>query len=540
MSFLLGMMAVAITGVADDAGQGQIQRYGVFETALQSDRDYDNPFLGASVKLTFTAPSGKQRNRDAFWDGGRVWRVRFSPDEVGEWAWQSECSDTENAGLHSQSGRFRCASYTRENPLYKHGPLKISDDGFSFVHRDGTPFFWLGDTAWLGPLEANPKDWAHYLRTRREQGFSLIQVCATHWRQLYKDEAGESLYSTERGVCINPRFFQRADDNFAAISKQGMMIASVILWESKGDVPVTNLPVDDIVRLARYIVARYGAYQIAWILGGDGAYFQGNRAEHWKRIGRGVFPDDRDRLVTIHPSFWAASFFRDEPWHDFIGYQSGHGDSLEAIRRLTHGPPAEEWKHHPPQPVVNLEPCYEEIISYSQKKRFKAHHVRRALYWSLLVSPTAGVTYGHNSVWRWYDARNASSGHSIDDRDKSWREALHSEGAASVVHLKSLFSALPWWKLRPSQMMIVEQPWEQDAEKHVVAARSEDGSLAVIYMPAGGTLRINIGSLVRPSIAQWFNTRSGQWVIAAAVEGETLTLTPPDEEDWVLCIRRDR
>jgi hypothetical protein len=59
-------------------------------------------------------------------------------------------------------------------------------------------------------------------------------------------------------------------------------------------------------------------------------------------------------------------------------------------------------------------------------------------------------------------------------------------------------------------------------------------------MPAGGTLRINIGSLVRPSIAQWFNTRSGQWVIAAAVEGETLTLTPPDEEDWVLCIRRDR
>jgi len=538
MWLLPGILAVAITGASNDLGQGQIQRYGVFETALQSERDYDSPFRDASVELTFTAPSGKQRKRDAFWEGGRAWRVRFSPDEVGEWAWQSECSDAENDGLHGRSGRFRCAPYSGEEPLYKHGPLKISDDGFSFVHEDGTPFFWLGDTAWSGVLEADPKDWAHYLRTRKEQGFSLIQVAATHPRRGYKDKAGQGFYSMERGVCINPSFFQRVDDNFAAINRQGMMIASVILWESKGNVPETNLPVDDIVRLARYIVARYDAYQIAWILGGDGAYFRGNRAEHWKRIGRGVFPDDRHRLVTIHPSFWAANFFRDEPWHDFVGYQSGHGDNLKAIRRLTHGPPGEDWKHHPPQPVLNLEPCYEEITSYSRKKRFKARQVRRALYWSLLVSPTAGVTYGHNSVWQWYDRRDASRGYSLDDQDKSWREALHSEGAASVGHLKSFFSALPWWKLRPSQEMIAEQPWEKDAEKHVMAARTEDGSLAVVYMPAGRALRINIGSLVRPSVAQWFNPRSGQWVMAAAVTGETLTLMPPDEEDWVLRIRR--
>ena len=524
-------------GASTGENAGPIERYRVFETALESERDYEHPFLDATVTFTFTAPSGKRHTRDAFWDGGRTWRVRFSPDDAGKWAWQSQCSDTANAGLHSQGGTFRCVPYRGDNPLYLHGPLRLSEDRFSFVHHDGTPFFWLGDTGWSGVLEAAPEDWEHYLRTRRTQGFSLIQVCATHWRRSYVDEAGETFYTAEGGLRIQPGFFQRVDDRFAAINRQGMMIASVILWEAKGDVPETNLPVDDIVRLARYIVARYDAYQIVWILGGDGAYFRGNRAEHWRRIGRGVFPGARDRLVTIHPSFWAANFFRDEPWHDFIGYQSGHGDSLQAIRRLTHGPPAEDWKTHPPQPVLNIEPCYEEITSYTRKRRFKAHHVRRALYWSLLIAPTAGITYGHNSVWQWHDGRDASKGYSLEDHDRSWREALHSDGAASVVHLNAFFRALPWWTLRPDQDMIVEQPWAEDAEKYVVAARSEAGALAVIYMPAGGALKLHTGSLVRPSAARWFHPRSGQWIAAGDVTGATLAVAPPDEEDWVLCIR---
>lgn len=522
-----------VSGGADSV---QVEQNKVFETSFESARDYANPFLDAPVKITFTAPSGKIRTRDAFWDGGRTWRIRFSPDEVGDWRWRSECSDKENKGLHAQSGTFKCAAYTGDNPLYKRGPIRVSKDGFYFEHKDGTPFFWLGDTGWAGVLMATPGEWDHYLRKRKEQGYTLIQVCATHYRSSYKDKAGETFYSTEDGIRINPAFFQRVDDNFAAINRHGMMIASVILWEGKGKVPETNLPVDDIIRIARYIVARYDAYQIAWILGGDGAYFQGNRDEHWKKIGRGVFSKDRDRLVTIHPSFWAANFFRDESWHDFIGYQSGHGDSVQAIRRLTHGPPAEDWKINPPQPVLNIEPCYEEITSYTHKKRFKASHVRTALYWSLTVSPTAGVTYGHSSVYRWYDGKEPSGSDDSQEKDVSWREALNSEGTSSVVQLKRLFETLPWWKLRPAQDLIVKQPSEVP-EEYVTAAKTGDGEACLVYLPVGGEISLRTETVKRSSKAKWFNPRTGEWTEAGNIAGSPHSFNAPDENDWVLCIK---
>jgi len=56
------------------------------------------------------------------------------------------------------------------------GPLRVSPDGRYLVDRDGQPFFWLGDTAWLLPQKARREDVALYLETRARQGFSVIQV----------------------------------------------------------------------------------------------------------------------------------------------------------------------------------------------------------------------------------------------------------------------------------------------------------------------------------------------------------------------------
>ncbi|TQV70510.1 DUF5060 domain-containing protein [Exilibacterium tricleocarpae] len=51
-----------------------------------------NPFLDYRLQVTFTGPSGQRYNVPGFFDGngngggsGNVWRVRFSPDEAGNW-----------------------------------------------------------------------------------------------------------------------------------------------------------------------------------------------------------------------------------------------------------------------------------------------------------------------------------------------------------------------------------------------------------------------------------------------------------------------
>ena len=55
-----------------------------------------NPFLDYRLQVEFTSPGGKQYNVPGFFAGdgngggtGHVWRVRFSPDEAGEWMFQA-------------------------------------------------------------------------------------------------------------------------------------------------------------------------------------------------------------------------------------------------------------------------------------------------------------------------------------------------------------------------------------------------------------------------------------------------------------------
>lgn len=513
----------------------------VFEAELTSEMDYDSPLWDVTVEVIFTSPSGKRHVVEAFWDGGRTWRIRFSPDEVGEWKWETKYS-TDDRGLKGRSGSFRCVPYEGDNPLYKHGPIRLSDDRRRLVFSDGTPFLWLADTAWNGVLKAKPGDWERYLEKRRQQGFTVIQFVSTHWRAFPQDENGERAYTGTERIKINPRFFRKLDPKVEAINRHGLIAAPVILW-ALGDIsPGVALKEEDAIKLAGYIVARWGAYQVIWILGGDGNY-KGERAERWRRIGRAVFGDRHDRLVTMHPGgrMWVAGEFRDEEWYDFIGYQSGHGDGVDHLSWLVFGPPARERSKEPPRPVINLEPNYEAHLAYQSRRPFTAYHVRRALYWSLLISPTAGVTYGHHGVWFWAERPEVPTDHPHSGVAPPWHEAIGSEGARCVGHLRKLFDSIPWWKLWPAQELLAEQPGTpQEPHKFIAAAKSEDGSLAVIYTPMGGRIMLNAALLKLPAAARWFNPRTGEWREAGnIVEPGVLKLRTPDDGDWALVISAD-
>ena len=73
--------------------------------------------------------------------------------------------------LDRREGSFNCVPYDGPNPVYRHGPVHVADDGHSLAHADGTPFFWLGDTVWNGLIRSQAADWEEYLSTRRAQGY---------------------------------------------------------------------------------------------------------------------------------------------------------------------------------------------------------------------------------------------------------------------------------------------------------------------------------------------------------------------------------
>jgi hypothetical protein len=81
-------------------------------------------------------------------------------------------------------------------------------------------------------------------------------------------------------------------------------------------------------------------------------------------------------------------------------------------------------------------------------------------------------------------------------------------------------------------------PGGEDDPKQICGLRSENNDLAVIYFPAGGSITIKTGSLVRGLKTQWYNPRTGRWTLAKTTK--TDTFAAPDEEDWALLLRKEQ
>ncbi len=526
-------LAVAVEVPAQEAS---VPLWGRWEAAFTAEEGA-SPETDLSVELT--SPSGRRRVVPGFWDGGRTWRVRFLPDEDGTWRFRSRAR--RDTGLDGHAGRFTCRKPAAPpaNPLLRHGPVVVSANGRYLQHLDGTPFFWLGDTVWTGPALSDRDDWNTYLDDRVKKHFSVVQfntLCP--WRAAEADAEGKTAFSGEKKVRINPDYFRRLDERLDAINAHGLLAAPVLIWANKPSDPGNALPEADVVKLLRYQVARYGAHHVLWVLAGDNGY-KGAHGERWRRIGAAVFGDNRHPApVVAHPTGmnWPWADWRDEGWLTVLGYQSGHGDSPATLRWIHSGPPSEGWRRAPARPVINLEPPYEGHLAYQSRKPHSAYNVRRAVYWSLLSTPTAGVTYGGHGLWSWQRRPGQEPpDHKGTGVAPTWREALDLPGSTHMKYMAELFASLPWWQLRPAQGLLAGQPGGDDPAKYVAAAASDDGDLVVIYLPVGGEVRLRRERLAEGLKAEWFDPRTAKRKDARDAEGR---FRAPDEQDWVLVLRK--
>ncbi|MGC9327054.1 MAG: DUF4038 domain-containing protein [Candidatus Hinthialibacter sp.] len=532
--FILG--ASLLSGAGVSSAEDGVEQWKIFEAAFTSSSDYDNPVQDVSVNVEFTAPSGHRSVFHAFWNGGREWLIRFSPNETGRWRYKTVCSDADNAGLNNQTGVFQCQETKSDLPIYKHGELRLSQNRRYIEHHDGTPFFWLADTVWCGPALADYKDWQVFLQDRVDKQFTAIQFVAAQWRMFATDAEGNATFTGHDRIAINPDYFQRLDRYVDAINQAGLIAVPVVLWAIRGEAnPGYSLPVDQRIVLADYIIARYGAHQVIWFLGGDGDY-SGEKAEPWKKIGRAVFHEDQRRLATMHVCGrnWSGEEFRREPWFHFVSYQSGHGDDEKTFRWLNQGPPSTEWDNDPPLPVINTEPNYEAHNGYAHRKAHNDFAVRRAAYWSLLVSPTAGVSYGGQGIWGWHEKVQTPADHHGAGLGSPWYIAKDLPGALHMKYLRQFFQSIDWWTLSPAPELLAEPPGRKDASQFIAAAKSGDGKLAVIYMPEGGEIKIQTAGLAPTMKAQLFHPRTGGWIQAGNVQQPVHTVKTMDRNDWIL------
>ena len=556
LAILLALVAAPLA-----AGAETIPLWGRWDHAFAAGPTV-SPDTEFSVDLT--SPSGKVSTVAGFWDGERTWRVRFMPEEAGRWQYRTHSHPTVE-GLDGRSGEFVSQPGPTTTPFLRHGPVRVSANRRFFEHADGTPFFWMGDTVWYGAILSSRVDWDTYLTDRAAKRFTVVHFNVVAPRNgVAADEHGEISFSgglghlqakprldrmviqllawaglySEPPIRMNPRFYRRLDERIDAVNTHGLLAVLVLTWAVGPTDSGNALPESEVVRVVRYLEARYGAHHVMWIMTGDIDY-EGAAEERWKRIGRAAFGGKIHRPVTTHPARmrWPWDRFARETWLDFIVYQSGHDDDDAALRWIHSGPPRQRWRDPPARPFINIEPPYEGHLGWPSRRPHSDFATRRAIYWSLLNAPTAGVTYGAHGVWSWHTAvGQPPTDHPNTGVAKTWREALQFPGSTQMKYLHELFGSIQWWSLRPDDDLLAEQPGGDDPAAHVSASRSDDGRLAVLYLPVGVTLRLSDRVLRGPLRSEWFDPRTGRRMPARTPAPGVYAA--PDQRDWVLLLRR--
>lgn len=524
------------------AGSADVFRYGRFEHTFTAAKDYANP-LREEVLVTVQGPGGSVDEVLAFWDGGRKWKFRYSPEQTGAYRFETKAADTTDAGLHKQTGRFTVSLYRGKNDLYKKGPPHLSANRRYFVQGYNKPWFWLGDTAWNGPLLSTADEWSRYLTDRAARKFTAIQFVTTQWRAGREDEKGQVAFSGVEQIRIHPAFFERMDARVDAVNDQGLVAAPVILWalaSKDKESPGANLPTDQAILLARYIVARYGAHQVVWFLGGDGNYRNAN-ADRWKTIGRAVFPKGRwRRPVAMHPQGMQSPWteFNNEPWLDIFAYQSGHGGDAAKWRWNATQGPALDWKLEPAHPVIDTEINYEGHISYNGKPIDHAA-VRRAAWYSLLAAPPAGVTYGAHGIWFWARKPEVPLDHPRTGVARPWTECLNYPGARQMTVLRDVLNSMAWWTMIPDRSVFSGLKEDAEFRNYPMAARAEDRSFALLYLPANPSIELDLSTFKQDMKALWIDPRTGARRPAAKLHpAYGVQLKTPGGGDWLLLLRK--
>ena len=128
---LVGGMTVAgemKTVAANAASSRTTGRWDVFEEVFAGPKD-SNPFIEVWLKAAFRK-GNREIPVDGFYDGNGAYKVRFMPDELGTWTFET---DSNVAALKGKKGAFNC----RPPQTGNHGPVSVRDT-HHFGYADGT------------------------------------------------------------------------------------------------------------------------------------------------------------------------------------------------------------------------------------------------------------------------------------------------------------------------------------------------------------------------------------------------------------------
>lgn len=440
--------------VHTDAATERAER--VFEKSFTSVKRYADPFNDVEVDVIFSR-KGEQWRVPTFWRGDHTWTLRFAPPEPGQYEYRIESTDRENPALNRPGGKVVVTPYAGSNVLLRRGPLRVSANHRYLEHADGTPFYWVADTWWT--CLSDRIDWNGFRKLtadRAAKGFTVVQIVAGLIPSNEERAPIDPGFRNEGGAVwdadfkrINPVYFDYADRRLQHVVDSGMALAIVGGWRQiLGQMGVAKMK-----RHWRYVVARYGAYPVVWLVGGELIDPPPNLAARipagfvdipggWTEVARYLKAMDPYRHpVGAHEAPPPLDLpLQDESLLDFDFIQPSHfgwPTLATAVAQLN--------KHYARTSVTK--PVIQSEIGYEQIGGQHLEDFQRAAFWVTLLNGAAGHTYGV------LDTAEAYSTDKPFHRRKwglrTWEEGMNLPGSTQVGKSARFLRNYPWHRLEP-------------------------------------------------------------------------------------------
>lgn len=456
-------------------------------------------------------------------------------------------------------------------------PLSVSANGRYLVGANNVPFFIAGDAAWTLISNLTKAEVLRYLDDRARHGSTAVfayLIDEVYGASAPANLEGKEPFRTPGDFSTpNPAYFAHAAWVIKQAERRGIAV-----WLLPASVGYDGSEWwDDIIRNGPTKCREYGRFlgerfknlsNIVWMHGGDFSPPSGSEGEtNALEILKGINDVNPTSFHTFHGArsplglqLSTGSLSTDQV--NFARYLNlngvYHADEAYFPSRVGEAYTLSLRAYNQPNamPQYVIEGRYECPVSNCPGSTLPTYLtndprlIRRQAYWADLSGGT-GQFFGNEFVWSF---AHGSSGFAPGYWDGP--EGIGSVGHQDMERLNRLFTSHDWYKLVPDQdhATVTAGHGTFGAGDYVTAARAEDGSLVMAYLPPTGTetrtLTIDMSQLSGVATAQWFNPTTGTYTTIAgspfANVGSTNFATPGDNgtgtNDWVLvlqtCTRR--
>lgn len=404
----------------------------------------------------------------------------------------------------------------------------------------------IADSPWCLLSSINPNNAAAFINDRRTNGFNTLLISVLTDTYIF-GPANSQLYNGTLPFTnmIRGGYYNITNFNNAYFS---YLDTVVNMCESNG-IEVILFPMETGGLLntmlangsnacflyGQYIGNRYKNFpNIIWANGND---YSWNVTDdpYVKAMALGMLSQDTNHLQTLEIQPTPSAALDDPAWASVVNlnwaytYYATYPEVLYAYETYTN------------LPLIMGETFYEWSPFYTAGNGPEPtldNVIRRQEWWDAL-SGEAGQIYGNNYTYQF------ASG---------WQENLDTIGVAQLQYCDNLLLSNEWYSLVPdaNNTFVIGGHGTYNASDsvitnstYVLGARTPDGVLGIIYIPARTTITLAMSSFTNVVTAQWYDPGSG---VYSTVSGSpfsntgTEAFTPPrsnsvGDTDWVLVLK---